>query len=317
LPGGRPPTPHRSRPPEYGLTIASGETTIKLLQAVWAAAAGGSADRKAILGPFADRLFTSLLGLPPAKWGQLLGDAETFREGRLLLAWFRDPADQALVAGSGFDGAVRADPGDYVYPVDSNVAPTSKLNAVTTRGLDLRVQIDAVGNARNTLAVTWQNRIETADGAPYRALPFVGKARILGMYFRLLVPERSRVAAVSGGSYAPLSNPAVVQDEAGRTAMGTYLRVPPGKTGLAYTWTSPYAADADQAGGTYRLTIQKQPGLLPGPLALTIQVPPGFHITDASPALSVRGDTATLAATTFDRDIVVEVRYTPTSTSAP
>ena len=38
--------------PQYGLTIASGETTLKLLQAVWAAAAGGSADRKAILGPF-------------------------------------------------------------------------------------------------------------------------------------------------------------------------------------------------------------------------------------------------------------------------
>lgn len=303
--------------PQYGLTIASGETTLKLLQAVWAAAAGGSADRKAVLGPFADRLLASLLGLPPAKWGELLGEAETFRQGRLLQAWFRDPADQALVAGSGFDGAVRADPGDYVYPVDSNVAPTSKLNAVTTRSLDLQVQIDAVGNARNTLAVTWQNRIETADGAPYKALPVIGKLRILGMYFRLLVPERSRVEGVSGGSYAPLSDPAVVEDEAGRTAIGAYLRVPPGRTGLTYTWTSPYAADADQAGGTYRLTIQKQPGLLPGPLAVTIKVPAGFHITDASPGLTVRGDTATLAATTFDRDIVVEVHYTPTGIPAP
>ncbi|HEY5437175.1 MAG TPA: DUF4012 domain-containing protein, partial [Candidatus Limnocylindrales bacterium] len=303
--------------PQFDLTIASGQTTLKLLQAVWAAAAGGSTDRKAVLGPFADRLLASLLGLPPAKWGQLLGDAETFRQGRLLLAWFRDSADQALVAGSGFDGAVRADPGDYVYPVDSNVAPTSKLNAVTTRSLDLKVQIDAVGNARNTFAVTWQNGIETAVGAPYKALPVIGKSRILGMYFRLLVPERSRIEGVSGGSYAPLSDPAVVEAEAGRTAIGTYLRVPPGKTSLTYTWTSPYAADADQAGGTYRLTIQKQPGLLPGPLSLTIRAPAGFHIMDASPALTVRGDTATLVATTFDRDIVVEVRYTPTSIPAP
>jgi Protein of unknown function (DUF4012) len=302
--------------PQFDLTIASGQTTLKLLQAVWAAAAGGSTDRKAVLGPFADRLLASLLGLPPAKWGELLGDAETFRQGRLLQAWFRDPADQALVAGSGFDGAVRADPGDYVYPVDSNVAPTSKLNAVTTRSLDLQVQIDAVGNARNTLAATWQNRIETADGAPYRALPVVGKKLILGMYFRLLVPERSRIESVSGGSYAPLNDPAVVEAEAGRTAIGTYLRVPPGRTGLTYTWTSPYAADADQAGGTYQLTIQKQPGLLPGPLAVTIKVPTGFHITDASPGLTVRGDTATLS-TTFDRDIVVEVDYTPTGTVAP
>ena len=295
--------------PQYNLTIAPGETTLKLLQAVWAAAAGGSKDRKAILGPFADRLLASLVGLPPSKWGQILGDAGTFQQGRLLEAWFRDPADQALVAGSGFDGTVRADPGDYLYPVDSNVAPTSKLSALTTRSLDLAVQVDPVGNALNTLNVTWQNRIDTPDGAPYRALPFVGGARILGMYFRALVPERSRVEAVSGGSDSPLSDPSVVEDEAGRTAIGTYLKVPPGTTPLAYTWTSPYAADADQSGGTYRLTIQKQPGLLPGPLALSIRVPAGFHITDASPGLTVTGDTATLS-TTFDRDLVVQVRYT-------
>ena len=149
--------------------------------------------------------------------------------------------------------------------------------------------------------MTWQNRIETPDGAPYRALPFVGQ-RILGMYFRLLVPERSRVESVSGGSTSPLSDPAVVEDEAGRTAIGTYLRVPPGRTSLTYTWTSPYAADADETGGTYRLTIQKQPGLLPGPLALTIQVPAGFRITDASPGLTVTG---------AFKDIVLGLRYEP------
>ena len=59
----------------------------------------------------------------PRSGATLLGDAETFRQGRLLEAWFRDPADEAFVAGSGFDGAVRQDPGDYLYPVDSNVAP--------------------------------------------------------------------------------------------------------------------------------------------------------------------------------------------------
>ena len=59
--------------PEHDLTVASGETTLKLLQKIWAAAAGGSTNRKAILGPFAERLFTTLLGLPPDRWGGLLG----------------------------------------------------------------------------------------------------------------------------------------------------------------------------------------------------------------------------------------------------
>ena len=258
---------------------------------------------------FADRLFASLLALPTQKWGDVLGLAGDFGQERLLLAWFRDPADQEFVAKSGFDGAVRQDAGDYLYPVDSNVAPPTKLNAWTARSLDLAVQIDTVGNARNTLAVTWENRVDTPDGAPYRAMTNVG-GHILGMYFRLLVPERSRVEAVSGGGLAPVTDPAVVEDEAGRTAIGTYLKIPPGQTSLRYTWTSPYAANADATGGTYRLTVQAQPGMLPGPLTLTIRVPDGYRITAASPALTVAGAVATLA-TTFDRDVVVAVRYGP------
>ena len=128
------------------------------------------------------------------------------------------------------------------------------------------------------------------------------------MYFRLLVPERSRIEAVSGGGLAPVTDPAVVEDEAGRMAIGTYLQVPPGQTSLAYTWTSPYAASVDPTGGTYRLTIQAQPGMLPGPLDLTIRVPDGYRITAASPGLTVSGATATMT-TTFDRDIVIGVMY--------
>jgi hypothetical protein len=292
--------------PDYDVTIASGETTLKVLQLTRAASTPG-ADRKAFLSAFADRLLVSLLALPPEKWGDLLGTADSFVKGRLLLAWFRDPADQELVARSGFGGAVGQDAGDFVYPVDSNVSPVTKLNAWTTRTMDLSVQIDPVGNARNALAVTWENRVDTPDGATYRAMTNVG-GDSLGMYFRLLVPERSRVEGVAGGSLAPVNAPAVVEDEAGRMAIGTYLQIPPGQTSLRYTWTSPYAATVDAAGGAYRLTIQAQPGMLPGPLALTIRVPDGFRITAASPELTVAGATATLA-TTFDRDIVVGVEY--------
>jgi hypothetical protein len=56
--------------------------------------------------------------------------------------------------------------------------------------------------------------------------------------------------------------------------------------------------------------IQAQPGLIPGPLRLTIHVPDGTRITEASPELSVSGATATLTAT-FDRDLVVGLRYAP------
>jgi hypothetical protein len=66
----------------------------------------------------------------------------------------------------------------------------------------------------------------------------------------------------------------------------------------------------DATGGTYRLTIQSQPGMLPGPLTLTIRAPDGYRITAASPELKVSGALATLT-TTFDQDIVVGLRYGP------
>ncbi len=293
--------------PAYDVTIASGETTLKVLQLTRAAPSPG-ADRKAFLSVFADRLLGALLALPPRRWGDVLGTAGTLEQAHHLLAWFRDPADEGLVAGTGFDGAVRQDPGDYVYPIDANVAPASKLNFWTARSVDVSVQIDSVGNARNTLTATWENREATPDGASYRAMTNVGGS-ILGMYFRLLVPERSRVEAVSGGGgLTPVTNPAVVEDEAGRTAIGTYLKIAPGSTDLRYTWTSPYAASANSTGGEYRLTIQKQPGSQPGPLTLTIRVPDGYRITAASTGLAVSGGSATVSLT-FAEDLVIGVRY--------
>jgi hypothetical protein len=292
--------------PDYDVTIASGETTLTVLQLTRAASTPG-ADRKAFLSAFADQLLASLLALPPRKWGDLLGATDSFVKGHLLSAWFRDGADQGLVAQSGFDGAIRLDAGDYLYPVDSNVAPATKLNLLASRSLDLGVQIDAVGNARDTLEATWNNRVDAPEWAPYRAMVNVG-GRVLGMYFRLLVPERSRVETVSAGGMVPVDDPAMVEGEAGRMAIGTYLKIAPGTASLRYAWTSPYAANADATGGTYRLTIQAQPGMLPGPLVVTIKVPDGYRITAASAGLTVSGATATMTVT-FDRDIVIGVVY--------
>ena len=300
--------------PEYGTTIASGETTLKTLQQTRVARPGEN--RKAFLSTFADQLFARLFGLPPGQWADVLDQADTFRSQRLLLAWFRNPDDEALATHGGFDGAVRQDPGDYLYPVDSNVAPASKINAIATRSLHLDVAIDTFGNARNTLDVTWDNPIDTPVGKPYRELPGLEELRVLGMYFRLLAPDRSRVESVSGGKLVQITAPALVAAEAGRTVIGTYLMVPPGSASLRYVWTSPYAADADETGGLYRLTIQKQPGLLPGPLSLTISVPDGFRITAASEGLTVRGATA-MFATSFDRDIELSLSYAQPPLTTP
>ncbi|MEW6224429.1 MAG: DUF4012 domain-containing protein [Chloroflexota bacterium] len=293
--------------PDYDATISSGDTTLKVLQLTRSAPPGE--DRKAFLSAFADRLFTALFTLPPDSWGELLASADRMRDSRLLLAWFADPADQAFAVEAGVDGAVRQDPGDYLFPVEANVTPATKLSAWTSRSLDLEVRLDDVGNARSTLDVTWTNEVETPAGATFRAMDNVG-GRILGMYFRLLVPDRSRVEEVTGGTLAPVTGPAVVAEEAGRLVIGTYLKIPAGSTALRCVWTSPYAADVEAGVGVYRLTIQRQPGTLAGPIRVTIRVPDGARITAASAELRVDGATATLE-TELDSDIVVGLQYGP------
>lgn len=294
--------------PEYGVTIATGETTLKALQNT-RVATDPATNRKAFLSVFADRLFDALFALPPARWAALAGEGERFVNERLLLAWFADAEAQRGITDLGLDGALRMDPGDFVYAVDSNVAPASKLNVVTDRALELDVRLDAFGNADNQLVVRWANRIETEDGRPYRELPTLEKYTTLGMYFRLYVPERSRVMEVSGGTTTPLTAPADVADESGRMVIANYFRIPPGSARLSYRWTSPYPAEEGEDGiFSYRLTIQKQPGLRSGPLALRITVPAGSTIVGSSPGLTVVGDAATVGVT-FDRDIVVVVQY--------
>jgi hypothetical protein len=298
--------------PEYDVTIASGETTLKSIQLTRVPRPGEN--RKAFLSSFADRLFERLLAMPPRQWVDLLAQAETFGRQRLVIGWFKDTDDQSLARRGGFDGAVRKDAGDYLYPVDSNVAPASKMNAIVTRSLRLEVSLDRLGNANNTLDVTWANPIETAAGAPYRKVPTLESLRILGMYFRLLAPEGSRIESVSGGTLVKLTAPALVANEAGRAVIGTYLMVPPGSTTLRYAWTSPAAAVVYAGSGRYQLTIQKQPGLLPGPLTLTIQAPDGFQIRSASPGLRISGGSATIS-TSFSEDLEFDIGYEPLETA--
>ena len=136
------------------------------------------------------------------------------------------------------------------------------------------------------------------------------------MYFRLLAPLGSRIESVSGGSLVKLTAPALVAEEAGRTVIGTYLMVPPGLTDLRYVWSSPDVADIDETGGDYNLTIQKQPGLRDGPLALTIHVPANFRIESATDDLQVSGRSATLTMP-FDHDVKLGIRFVPVSLTDP
>ena len=89
--------------------------------------------RKDVLDALAIETLNRLLSLPPERWEETAGRAGGHRRERSALVWLADEDAQGLVEDSGWDGRVRQDPGDYLYVVESNVAPTSKYNLVVDR----------------------------------------------------------------------------------------------------------------------------------------------------------------------------------------
>ena len=292
--------------PGTGVTVASGEAMWKTLANTRQSPAPG-VDRKEFLGVFAGALLQRVLDLPASKWPDLADALGRIARQREAAAWFADPPAQGLAADWRFDGAVRQDKGDYLFAVDSNVAPPTKLNYVTDRTLTDAVRLDRYGNATHDLGITWDNRANAPENAAYRTLRGVG-GTMLGLYTRVLAPWRSRVEGVTGGSFVKLTAPEALGEEAGRTWWANYLEVPPGETSLGYTWTAPYVADFDGQTGDYVLTVQKQPGRPADTLDLSITVPPGASIVETTGGLHVSGRTATLR-TTLTEDLVVAIRY--------
>ena len=213
---------------------------------------------------------------------------------------------------STWGGAVRQDPGDYVYAVDANVAPASKYSLVVTRSTNLDVKIDQVGNALNTLQLSWQND-STKQGEPYASLRqptySTSPTGIYGTYVRVLTPDRSRLKDVSGGALDPITAPEAVTQEAGRTVFANYLMVPPGTATLTYQWTSPYPASA---GGQRRdctaWSSRSNLDMLSEPITLHISVPSGATITAASPNLHVSGNVATFTGS-LTQDLTFAIQY--------
>ena len=293
--------------PGYGVTFTAGQTTMTAL-ANTRQPTDPSTDRKAILATFGGELLNAMLSTPTARWPSLVNALSDAADQHQLMVWTKDAGAEALVSWAGWDGAVRQDPGDYVEAADANVAPTSKYNVVTHRTQDLAVQIDDVGNADDTLTLNWDNRADQPEASALRALPYTGTEGMLGNYLRVLTPDRSRLQSVSGGRLVPLTGVEEISSEAGRTAYGLFLLVPPGQTSATISWVSPYPVETDDTTGIYRLTVQKEAGRPAEPLSVRVTVPEGATILETSAGIAVKGRTATLQ-TTAAADVQLWVRY--------
>ena len=294
--------------PDYGVTVPPGATTLISLY-MTRAVPTPTGDRKAFLSALADVLLDRLYSLPQAQWPSLYEAFSEISDQRDLQAWFKDPPAQALVAGSAVGGSVRQDAGDYVYVVEANVAPTSKYNLVVQRRDALAVAIAPNGDATSALRLDWQdNAMDPGPINEFLRSYSTSSVGIYGAYVRVYTPAPSELISTNGMASDPISAVESTTQEAGRNVFGNYLLIPPGAADLSYNWVTPGVATEGGGEWTYTLTIQKQSGLTPMPLSVTVTLPSGATITSTSLGATAADGTVVLA-TTLTQDAQLQVKY--------
>jgi hypothetical protein len=295
--------------PEYGVQVAAGEVTMTALR-LTRGASTPETDRKAFLDDLATAVIEGLYALPPQSWGAVLDAFRDLGERRLLLTWFKDPAAQAIVAGAPIGGAVRQEAGDFLYVVEANLAPTSKYNLVVERADSLAVELAVDGSAASALALRWQNH-SLDPGEPFTSIReySTSKQGLYGSYTRVLAPISASLDFVTGHGFDPIDSTESTTTVAGRTSFDNYLLIGPQGAELAYGWTTPGVATLSDGVWTYSLYIQRQPGLRPHSFAVAVSPPVGARIVSATAGATIEDAKVTLA-TTMDRDVQLEVRYT-------
>ncbi len=294
--------------PDYAVTVEPGDVTLTLLGATRGAAVDPK-NRKDVLDVLAKTMMDRLLGLPPERWPDLVSALEDIGRERMALAWFKDSEAERFVVDRGWGGPVRQDPGDYLYVVESNVAPTSKYNLVVDRSDSLVVKLAADGSATNSLRLDWQNHAGD-EGDLYQSLRDFSENQEgwYGAYVRTLVPTGSELVTARGKSVVDVTDAEYVEDESGRLSYGNYLLMAPGESKLTYLWTVPEAAVETTDGWEYRLVIQKQPGARTSPIKVRIELPAGATLLEASDGLQANGERLSYEGE-LDTDLELRVLY--------
>jgi hypothetical protein len=305
---------------EYGVTVDSANVTEQTLIITHPEATRPwETDRYDFVAYLAEDVIDRAMGIGPTQWTAMLEATNVLGEEKDLLLYLRDPEAQQAVAELGWDGRVQSSDGDYLMVADSSLNST-KLNLVVQPSIDLIVSLDDLGNARNTVTVTYGNDYSTwaRNQDPQLAALVTGQSilTVYGDYLRLLVPPGSATLEVREDDM--LVGAEGVWQEHGKTVLGRYFALPiDSSRTLTFTYTVPAVLDTSQEPFAYRLLVQKQPGTAAVPLRIKVEAPRWAE------AISLELDGQPVAldslglATDLRQDRTLVVRLTPQRSEIP
>jgi hypothetical protein len=205
------------------------------------------------------------------------------KEIRLVL---HHPKWSAALREVGWDGHLSAAPGDFLYLVETTVSNTKLARRLQT-DLSYTVSFDPNGGVRRAyVRLELRNTFSTSQVPSMYPIFYYGLwwnpvtrreeyplGRYAG-YYRLYLPKGTALVDWSGWDFPP----DYTLDESGRAVIGGYAVVDPGQTRRVELEIVPPAA-AGASGGTYQLTIPRQPGAPPRRLHVRLEAPAGLQLT--------------------------------------
>jgi hypothetical protein len=270
--------------------------------------------RKAFMGPLAQALIDKLgADLPGPNWPALIQAVGRALDERHLQIAVEHPLAAAVFARRGWDGAVRPGAHDFLMVVDSNLG-YNKVNPNIDEQATYSIDLSDPGAPIAELTIRHRHRLNgpaACDQARgYATIITVQRYEELMTgcywdYLRVLVPGGSRLIATSAhpvpGAWmlSGVGDDGVARmgaGEAGTQAISVFLVVPPGeerRTVLRYR-LPPAVLAHDARGYHYRLTIQKQAGAAPLPVAVNVRLPAAATVVSSS-AVPVAQDGQTLS----------------------
>ena len=249
-----------------------------------------------------------------------------------ILILFDDPEMKGLLARHGWDGALRpSQNSDFLMVVDSNVG-FNKTNAVVQTAQEYRIDLSDLEKPVAQLTIKHTNnatssaeciqagyyQIQTRAEADYRINDCYWS------YLRIYTPSGTELVA-STPHQIPAPLPLREQEIPARTdtldeeipgiqAYGTLLMVPAGKslqTSFTYRLPPTVISHAPLSPSlTYRLKIQKQPGMLSIPLLIQLKMPPGMIMVRPPAGWNETTDSWTFT-TNLQKDINMAVELAP------
>lgn len=204
--------------------------------------------RKAVLGPLMHSMLANAMGSPKHLWPKLMNVALDAIKQKHLIFYFYDPKTQLIAEDFNAAGRIRDYSYDYLHVNDANLGG-AKSDMFIIR--DVEQEIESVnGKVTKTVTLNYNNPVKGSNcNLEAGQLCLNGTYRD---YVRLMVPKGSTLISVVGSEVKE-----TVTEESGKTVFEAFFTMrPQSQSKIVFKYELP---QLDLS--TYKLLIQKQPGL--------------------------------------------------------